>query len=67
MIAPCAEPGCSTLTLGRLCIAHEPKVTRVFVRGRPWPPRQPLTAVAAVLPTAARVLEPLQPASLVDT
>jgi hypothetical protein len=67
MVMTCAEPGCSTLTLGRLCIAHEPKVAQVFVRGRPWPPVKPLTAVAAVLPTTARMLEPLQPASLVDT
>lgn len=66
MVTTCAEPGCSTLTLGRLCIAHAPKVTQVFVRGRPWPPVKTLTAVAAVLP-APRVLEPLQTASLVDT
>jgi hypothetical protein len=38
MVMRCAVPGCDTLGLGRLCIKHEPKLTRVFVRGRPWPP-----------------------------
>ena len=40
MLHTCAAPGCSTLTLGRLCVAHEPAaVMREFVRGRPFVPR----------------------------
>ena len=26
MLRRCAEPGCSTLGLGRMCIKHEPKL-----------------------------------------
>jgi hypothetical protein len=38
----CAHDGCETLTLGGLCITHEPPVeTRVFPRGRPFPPLEP--------------------------
>jgi len=38
-ISPCLEPGCSTLCVGLLCIAHEPKRPDVlYPRGRPWPP-----------------------------
>ncbi len=43
MLKRCAEPGCSTLGFGRMCISHEPKLTRVFVRGRPWPPPEART------------------------
>ena len=40
MLRTCAAPGCSTLTLGRLCVAHEPAaVVREFVRGRPFVPK----------------------------
>ena len=38
MLMRCAEPGCSTIGFGRMCINHEPKLTQVFPRGRPWPP-----------------------------
>jgi hypothetical protein len=35
----CTHPGCATLTIGRLCIEHEPILpARVFPRGRPYPP-----------------------------
>ena len=38
MLRTCDHPGCATLTLGTLCIAHEPPVeTRAFPRGRPFP------------------------------
>ena len=37
MLHSCAASGCSTLTLGRFCVAHEPVgVSRQFVRGRPF-------------------------------
>lgn len=38
LLRPCTAPGCTTLTLGMLCLAHEPPVARVFPRGRPFPP-----------------------------
>jgi hypothetical protein len=35
----CTHPGCATLTIGGLCIEHEPVLpARVFPRGRPFPP-----------------------------
>ena len=37
MLRICSAPGCATLTLGSLCLAHEPVVVaRVFPRGRPY-------------------------------
>ena len=56
MVMRCAAPGCTTLGLGRLCIKHEPKLTRVFVRGRPWPP--PQAAKELLAPVAAQSLAP---------
>jgi hypothetical protein len=51
MLHTCAAPGCSTLTLGRLCVAHEPAtVVREFVRGRPFVPKVEAPAVLAELP-----------------
>lgn len=45
MLEICGHEGCETLTLGGLCIAHEPPVaTRVFPRGRPFPPLEPRRA-----------------------
>ena len=38
LLRPCTAPGCTTLTLGVLCLQHEPPVGRVFPRGRPFPP-----------------------------
>jgi len=38
VIRACDQPGCSTLTLGPLCLAHELPVTRTFPRGRPYRP-----------------------------
>jgi hypothetical protein len=34
----CKAHGCETLTVGPFCVEHEARVTRVFVRGRPWSP-----------------------------
>jgi len=37
MLRVCSEPGCTTLTLGSLCLEHEPVVAfRAFPRGRPY-------------------------------
>ena len=64
MVMRCAAPGCSTLGLGRLCIKHEPKLTRVFVRGRPWPPPETtglLTPAVVAEPLVSRAKERLAP------
>ena len=51
MLRTCAASGWSTLTLGRLCVAHEPAtVMREFVRGRPFVPKVEAPAVLAELP-----------------
>jgi hypothetical protein len=35
----CRHPGCTTLTIGGLCVEHEPvREALVFPRGRPFPP-----------------------------
>lgn len=37
MLQVCGAPGCETLTLGGLCLTHEPPVEpRYFPRGRPY-------------------------------
>jgi hypothetical protein len=36
MLSVCPEPGCTTLTMGGTCVAHDPPVTVAFVRGRPY-------------------------------
>jgi hypothetical protein len=37
MLKVCGSPGCETLTLGELCVAHEPVAEpRSFPRGRPY-------------------------------
>lgn len=36
LVSRCGYPGCSTLTMGVLCVAHEPPVTKTFPRGRPY-------------------------------
>ena len=38
MLTTCDYPGCETLTIGTLCVVHEPPVeARRFPRGRPYP------------------------------
>jgi hypothetical protein len=51
----CLHPGCTTWTIGPLCIAHEPvQEPQVFPRGRPFPPLAPFEpdqpSVQALLP-----------------
>jgi hypothetical protein len=36
MLSVCTFPGCSTLTMGGTCVRHDPPVTVVFPRGRPF-------------------------------
>ena len=35
MLDVCPVPGCSTITMGGTCVAHDRPVTTVFPRGRP--------------------------------
>jgi len=53
MLRTCEYPDCTTLTLGALCVVHEPAVaTQRFPRGRPYSRRErrlPLGAEAAAL------------------
>jgi len=49
LIGTCTAPGCRTLCLGRLCIEHLPAGAElVFVRGRPWPPRDSSPALPTI-------------------
>ncbi|HEY7396927.1 MAG TPA: hypothetical protein VH538_01380 [Gaiellaceae bacterium] len=50
LLRTCAHPGCSTLTMGELCLAHELPVLRTFSRGRPF------RRAARVLQPAGRTL-----------
>lgn len=36
MLSECPVPGCTTLTMGGTCVAHDPPVTATFERGRPF-------------------------------
>lgn len=36
LVRQCAEPGCRTLTLGQLCMSHEPGPEAQLPRGRPF-------------------------------
>ena len=38
MLSVCTEPGCTMLTMGGTCVAHDPPVKLVFPRGRPFTP-----------------------------
>jgi hypothetical protein len=35
LLRSCTHPGCSTLTMGTLCLSHEHPVSRSFRSGRP--------------------------------
>ena len=39
MLAVCSAPGCTTLTMGGTCVAHDPPVTVTYARGRPYVPK----------------------------
>jgi hypothetical protein len=36
IVTQCTAPGCETLTMGPLCVEHDIRVERTFVRGRPF-------------------------------
>ena len=36
MLSVCTAPGCTTLTMGGTCVAHDAPVKVVFPRGRPY-------------------------------
>ena len=38
MLHVCPVLGCSTITMGGTCVEHDPPVTTVFPRGRPYVP-----------------------------
>jgi hypothetical protein len=60
MLEICTFPGCSTLTIGRLCLRHEPASgPRVFPRGRPHPRHDGERKLLTVtLPAAEKELVP---------
>ncbi len=70
MLQICDHPGCTTLTLGSLCLVHEPAVTpRRYPRGRPHPGEPLVTAAVAArfgrfAPPADDELGPLRTVSL---
>ena len=46
----CRHPGCTTMTIGGLCVEHEPVVeSRTYPRGRPFPPRARLVIESAAV------------------
>jgi hypothetical protein len=50
MLAECPVPGCTTLTMGGTCVAHDPPVPATFVRGRPFAGRAPAEAERLPVP-----------------
>jgi hypothetical protein len=49
MLRICAHPDCTTLTLGTLCLVHEPPVAaEAWPRGRPYSRRMRRLPAAAV-------------------
>jgi hypothetical protein len=36
IVSECTAHGCETLTIGLLCVDHDSRVRRTFVRGRPF-------------------------------
>jgi len=57
VVRACSHPGCTTLTMGVLCLDHEAPVTRVFLRGRPFV--RPV--LAATAPAGAAAPDAAQP------
>jgi len=58
IVTRCHVTGCRTLTIGDVCLVHDLRPTRSFVRGRPFVPGRPavpVLAVPAARTTAARV------------
>jgi hypothetical protein len=54
MLRICAHPDCTTLTLGTLCLVHEPPVlAERWPRGRPYARRERRLPAGAALPETA--------------
>jgi hypothetical protein len=49
MLAVCSAPGCTTLTMGGTCVAHDPPVTVTYTRGRPYVADAAATAQAVTI------------------
>jgi hypothetical protein len=49
LLSECPVPGCTTLTMGGTCVAHDPPVSATFVRGRPFAARAAAPAEAGRL------------------
>jgi hypothetical protein len=60
IVNPCSHPGCSTLSIGELCVEHEPAPAVALLRGRPfpeysdWPEHNAPASTRPVLGTLAR-------------
>ena len=69
MLTTCDHPGCETLTIGTLCVVHEPPVeARRFPRGRPYPRLEMSVTgtgrLESFLPAAVEELTPTRAVSL---
>lgn len=53
MLRVCSQPGCTTLTLGRLCIDHEPVQSRIRAEVAPLPEPRLEPVAAGERPAAA--------------
>ena len=65
MLRTCQADGCETLTLGSLCLAHEPPVApRRFPRGRPYHPVREVTGALRRIEEAWPLVGQVQSRSL---
>jgi hypothetical protein len=69
IVTQCEVPGCETMTMGPVCVEHEHRPMRVFVRGRPFLKvatdlRRPLAATATVVAPKLRRASERQVAAL---
>jgi hypothetical protein len=56
LVHECSEPGCETLTMGRLCIVHERETPRPIVRLATAAAAAVLAGFAAAFLARARLL-----------
>ena len=55
MLVVCSAPGCTTLTMGGTCVAHDPPVTMTYARGRPYVPKTAATVRPSRLAADRRI------------
>lgn len=60
MLRICSEPGCTTLTLGRLCIDHEPVQSLSRAEVAPSDGRAPAGSYRSPAAPASRLAPPQQ-------